>query len=316
VLGEPGIGKTTLCEQLAGFATSRGGRALFGHCYEEGSLALPYLPFVQALRGYILERDAAALRDKLGAGATELARIVPEVTERIGVQPAVHDTLDAEERRYRLLQAVTDFLVRAAVAKPLLVVLEDLHDADHGTLDLLVHLSRQMAGSRLLVVGTYRVVEVDRAHPLAATLAKLRRSTQFGRVQLKGLTTAEVQQLLIGLGVPHAGLSVAEAVHKRTEGNPLLWAKWRAICKQSDQSHAAPDDRHIRHTGRAAEDNARPPGQRLSGRPPRRPTGKREPVFRTHDELSFSDGHHPQSPSRVRCLPIHAASNLRDRTLL
>jgi predicted ATPase len=222
VLGEPGIGKTTLCEQLAGFATSRGGRALFGHCYEEGSLALPYLPFVQALRGYILERDAADLKDELGAGAAELARIVPEVTERIGVQPAVRDSMDAEERRYRLLQAVTDFLVRAAVAKPLLVVLEDLHDADHGTLDLLVHMSRQLAGSRLLVVGTYRDVEVDRAHPLAATLAELRRSTQFGRVQLKGLTTAEVQQLLIGLGVPQAAVSVAEAVHKRTEGNPLF----------------------------------------------------------------------------------------------
>ena len=240
VLGEPGIGKTTLCEQLADFATLRGGRALFGHCYEEGSLALPYLPFVQALRRYILERDVAALKDELGAGATELARIVPEVTERIGVQPAVHGTLDAEERRYQLLQAVTDFVVRVAASQPLLVVLEDLHDADHGTLDLLVHLSRQLDGSRLLVVGTYRDIEVDRAHPLSATLAQLRRSTHFGRVQLSGLTTAEVQELLSGLGVAQAGSTIAEAVHKRTEGNPLFVREVARFLRDESTSAGTP----------------------------------------------------------------------------
>jgi KaiC/GvpD/RAD55 family RecA-like ATPase len=46
VVGEPGIGKTSLCEQLAAYVAVRGGRTLVGHCYEEGSLSLPYLPFV------------------------------------------------------------------------------------------------------------------------------------------------------------------------------------------------------------------------------------------------------------------------------
>jgi predicted ATPase len=79
--------------------------------------------------------------------------------------------------------------------QPILLILEDLHDADHGTLDLLVHLSRHLAESHVLVVGTYRDVEVDRAHPLSATRAELRRSPQFGRLPLRGLNVAEVHPI-------------------------------------------------------------------------------------------------------------------------
>src|SRR5439155_1942482 len=76
VVGEPGIGKTSLCEQLATYATVRGGRALVGHCYEEGSLSLPYLPFVEALRSYVLTREPGDLRTDLGSGAAEVARLI------------------------------------------------------------------------------------------------------------------------------------------------------------------------------------------------------------------------------------------------
>src|ERR687896_1332983 len=61
IVGEPGIGKTFLCEYLAAAVENRGGQALFGHCYEEGSLSLPYLAFVELLRGYALSREAADL---------------------------------------------------------------------------------------------------------------------------------------------------------------------------------------------------------------------------------------------------------------
>ena len=71
-----------------------------------------------------------------------------------------------------MLQAVTSFLTHAAAVKPMLVVLEDLHDADKGTLEMLSYVSRNLAGARLLIVGTYRDVEVDRNHPLSAALAE------------------------------------------------------------------------------------------------------------------------------------------------
>jgi serine/threonine protein kinase len=57
VVGEPGIGKTAPCEQLSTCVALHGGKALTGHCYEEGSLSLPYLAFVEALRSYVLTRE-------------------------------------------------------------------------------------------------------------------------------------------------------------------------------------------------------------------------------------------------------------------
>jgi tetratricopeptide (TPR) repeat protein len=220
VVGEPGIGKTALSEQLATYVTLRGGRTLVGHCYEEGSLSLPYLAFVEALRSYVLSREVKDLREELGTGAADVARIVSEVRERLKVKPRPPD--DPEEARYRLLQAVTSFLSNAATVQPLLVVLEDLHDADKGTLDMLMHVSRHLAGTRLLVIGTYRDVEVDRSHPLSAALAELRRSSTYGRVLLRGLNADEVRRMLEGITREEIPWGLAEAVHRQTEGNPLF----------------------------------------------------------------------------------------------
>jgi hypothetical protein len=105
VVGEPGIGKTALCEQLATYVAVRGGRTLVGHCYEEGSLSLPYLAFVEAMRTYVLARDPDGLRQDLGSGAEEVARIISEVRQRIQVQPAAASP-DPDEERWRLFQAV------------------------------------------------------------------------------------------------------------------------------------------------------------------------------------------------------------------
>src|SRR5204862_5508991 len=85
VVGEPGIGKTALCEQLATYVALRGGKALVGHCYEEGSLSLPYLAFVEAMRSYVLAREPDGLRSDLGTGAADVARIVSEVRDRMQV---------------------------------------------------------------------------------------------------------------------------------------------------------------------------------------------------------------------------------------
>jgi predicted ATPase len=191
-----------------------------GHCYEEGSLSLPYLAFVEALRSYVLSREVKDLREELGTGAADVARIVSEIRERLKVK--LRPQKDPEEERYRLLQAVTSFLTNAACVQPLLVVLEDLHDADKGTLDMLTHVSRHLAGTRLLIVGTYRDVEVDRSHPLSAALAELRRVSTYGRVILRGLNADEVRRMLESITRESVPWGLAEAVHRQTEGNPLF----------------------------------------------------------------------------------------------
>ncbi|HEY33511.1 MAG TPA: protein kinase [Dehalococcoidia bacterium] len=220
VVGEPGIGKTALCEQLATYVTLRGGKYLVGHCYEEGSLSLPYLAFVEAMRSYVLSRETRDLRKELGTGAADVARIVSEVREKLKVEPRTPES--PEEERYRLFQAVTSFLTSAAKVQPLLVILEDLHDADKGTLEMLTHVSRHLSGARLLIVGTYRDVEVDRTHPLSAALAELRRVTTFNRVLLRGLNADEVRRMLESIVRQDVPWGLAEAVHRQTEGNPLF----------------------------------------------------------------------------------------------
>jgi tetratricopeptide (TPR) repeat protein len=220
VTGEPGIGKTALCEQLSTYVTLRGGRTLVGHCYEAGSLSLPYLAFVEALRSYVLSREAKDLKEELGSGAADVARIISEIRERLKVR--LRAQKDPEEERYRLLHGVSEFLSNAANVQPMLIVLEDLHDADKGTLEMLTHVSRNLAGARLLIVGTYRDVEVDRSHPLSAALAELRRVSTYGRVQLRGLNADEVRRMMESITRESVPWGLAEAVHRQTEGNPLF----------------------------------------------------------------------------------------------
>jgi tetratricopeptide (TPR) repeat protein len=220
VVGEPGIGKTAVTEQLGNYVSLRNGRVLVGHCYEEGSLSLPYLAFVEALRSYAQARDVSHLRKELGTGARSVARIVSEVRERLKIEPGPQ--ANPEEERYQLMQGVTEFLGSAAMTQPLLIVLEDLHSADKGTLEMLEHVGRNLADKRLLIVGTYRDVEVDRTHPLSAALAELRRLPGFARLLLRGLNADEVRRLLSSIAGQEVPWSLAEVVHRQTEGNPLF----------------------------------------------------------------------------------------------
>ncbi|MCX6020656.1 MAG: DUF2791 family P-loop domain-containing protein, partial [Chloroflexi bacterium] len=220
VVGELGIGKTALLEQLVAYATRRGGCALVGHCYQEALFSLPYVPFAEVLRAYLTRRTPTALLDELGAGAADIARIVPALRDHLPQEG--RPTGDPEEDRWRLMQSVTGLLRRAAAAQPLLLVIEDLHWADRATLDLLAHLSRDLHDTRLLLVGADRDVEVDRTHPLSAVLAELRRTAGFERVLLRGLTPAEVRRAASRITGEEVGEELAEAVHRHTEGNPLF----------------------------------------------------------------------------------------------
>jgi DNA-binding CsgD family transcriptional regulator len=220
LVGEPGIGKTALSDQLRRFVSAAGGSSLVGHCYEEGSFRPPYQPFVDVFGTYLHELDTDAVHAELGPSAADLARIVPALRERL--QASERPPGDPEDDRWRLLRAATDLLHRAATKQPLLVVLEDLHDADRGTLDLLLYVARSLHGARILVVGTYRDVAVDRAHPLSAALTELHRASNVARIQLHGLSTDEVHRLLTETSQQTVPKPFAELVHRQTEGNPLF----------------------------------------------------------------------------------------------
>ena len=220
LVGEPGIGKTRTALELATYAGLRQAQVLWGRCYE-GEGAPPYWPWVQAIRSYVRDVDPEQLRSEMGAGAADIAEVVSDVREQLPGLPAPPQ-LEPEQARFRLFDSITAFLKSAARRKPLVLVLDDLHWADHPSLLLLEFVARELAGARVLIVGTYRDVELSRQHPLSHTLGELNRERLFQRVLLRGLDQEDVGrfiELVSGVNPP-SGL--VEAVHRQTEGNPLF----------------------------------------------------------------------------------------------
>src|SRR4029453_15049515 len=115
-----------------------------------------------------------------------------------------------------LYQAVSDFLRRASRSTALLVVLDDLHWADRASLALLEFVARDLAGTRLLLAGTYRDVEVHRHHPLSDSLAELVRQPGASRVVLGGLNQDHVRRCIAAIGGPEPKPELVTAVYDRT----------------------------------------------------------------------------------------------------
>jgi eukaryotic-like serine/threonine-protein kinase len=224
IVGEPGIGKTRLAEEFAVYSGLRGAQVLTGRSYE-GEASVPYRPFIEALRQYVRSRPDDELRSQMGPGAPEIATMVSDVRQRF---PDIEGapTLEPEAERLRLFESITQFLRNAAAGSPLVIHLDDLHWADQPSLRLLQHMARSTAADRLLIVGAYRDVELDRTHPLSDALAALRRLPNFHRVLLRGLPLETVSELL-GVLEPSedaaAGrAALATALHRETEGNPFF----------------------------------------------------------------------------------------------
>ena len=242
--GEPGIGKSRLAEELASRAGSHGAEIHWGRCWEEGG-APPYWPWVQVLRACVRERGAEQLADELGAGAAEVAELVPDVRTQLPELRIPSDSADPLQARFRLFDAVSGFLTRASRARPLVIVLDDLNWADKGSLLLLEFVARELAETGLLLVGTYRDTELSRGHPLAQTLGELSRERLFERVLLRGLDHEDVARFVeVGVRLP-AGSALVQAIHAQTEGNPFFVERGR----QAPARGRGADARGVRHAG-------------------------------------------------------------------
>jgi predicted ATPase len=220
IAGEPGIGKTWLAEQLAGLATTRGTRVLWGRCWEAGG-APPFWPWAQLLGALAEGCDDETLAAWLGVGAAQVAQLVPGLAERLGTSavPAV-TARESDAARFYLFEAVTGLFKHASSVQPLLLVFDDLHAADDPSRLLLQFLARELRGARLLVVGTYRDIEAARSPDTSEAVGQLVREGQL--LNLRGLGRDEVGGLIEVLsGVVPSQAQVA-AVHERTEGNPLF----------------------------------------------------------------------------------------------
>jgi class 3 adenylate cyclase/tetratricopeptide (TPR) repeat protein len=220
LVGEPGIGKTRVIEELSVEAREGGVTVIAGRCFE-GDWAPPFGPFVEAVTALAQIARPEELRADMGYGGPPLARLalaIAEVLPDIG-EPA---PLAPNEEQFRILDAVSQLLLATAKRAPVLLVLDDLHWADGGTLAMLRHVARFLKGSRILVLGAYRDVELDRQHPLGEALAQLRRESEYERILLRGLDEAGVGQLLSAIAEQDVQAPFVKAISDETDGNPFF----------------------------------------------------------------------------------------------
>jgi class 3 adenylate cyclase len=221
--GDPGIGKTRLIEELDSEATSRGFEVIWGRCWEtEG--ARPFWPWVQILRQLTQRHAPLALRSELGPGAGLIAELVPELADRVPDLPP-SPLLAPEEARFQLFDSIATFLRNAASAKPVLLLLDDLHWADKPSLLMVQFLLQHLREARLSIVGTYRDVDLDRRHPLSELLPSLRRERAFERLALAGLDEEAVGDFVTSYfeqPLDERGWAFVRALTGETDGNPFF----------------------------------------------------------------------------------------------
>src|SRR5262245_829264 len=220
VAGEPGIGKSELADRLGREATSRRAEVLWGRSWE-GEGAPPCWPWTQIIRARLEDGEGADLASLFGAAMPYVEQIVPELSDHLPDLPAP-PPLDSEQARFPRFDAITTFLVRAAQTRPLVLILDDIHWADKPSLLLLRFLAREIAESCLLVVATYRDVEVSRGHPLAEVLPSLRQERTVERLLLRGLPEEDVCAMLTALRGERVPEALARAISRETEGNPFF----------------------------------------------------------------------------------------------
>jgi class 3 adenylate cyclase/tetratricopeptide (TPR) repeat protein len=220
--GEPGAGKTRLGQEVTLQLRDRDFLVAAGRCYE-AEQSVPYYPFLDALTDvYRLSPPdlqaavprrwpylGAILRDEIG---------VPEVAGGAG-----------EDERQWVLRAVTGFLEAVAQWVPVALLLDDLHWADSASLALVLHIARHTRSARVLILGTYRDVEVGRQQPgqgglgLESALREIQREGLAERIAIRRLPQEGTRGLIaVTMGEEDISDEFTQLVHSRTDGNPFF----------------------------------------------------------------------------------------------
>ncbi len=215
VIGEPGIGKTSLTSLWCRKAADARALVVAGRCTPDA--ALPYQPFVEIARAVLGANPQRLL--EIGPAAGNIARLVPGVPLPKGL-PVPLQT-DPDTTQYLMAEAFAALIESNADMPPPVVVLDDLHWADEHSIAVLAHLARRDETSAL-IVGTYRDTDLVRRHSLPKLLSDLRREHRVVRIPLRRLSDGEVQEMIRGHFGSDAAPEVVESIAEETQGNPFF----------------------------------------------------------------------------------------------
>ncbi|MDH3944921.1 MAG: protein kinase, partial [Anaerolineae bacterium] len=229
ISGEPGVGKTRLMREIATHAEVSGGRALIGESFADGNP--PYGAFGQVVRS-ALTADSSNGFHLSDFVLADLLNIAPELRQHYPDVPP-NPSLEPEAQRQRLFENVTSFCAALTEQRPLLVVIDDAHWSDSGTLFLLRHLARRTQDLPVMLVATYREIELIGTHPLNELLLELNRQRLGSRVKLSRLDVNDTRQLLEAIFAEFVSLEFAEIIYRETEGNPFFIEE---VCKSLVES--------------------------------------------------------------------------------
>ncbi len=248
ISGEPGVGKTRLVRELLARAQITGATVLVGECFAEG--AAPYAPLAQViqaaftltpatrpLQGSPRERETA-LPSPGGRGVGGEGEIPASIlADLITIAPALRATypdvppnllLEPQAERQRIFDNVAAFFALLSERAPILLFIDDVHWADSGSLFLLHHLARRARSLRVLIVLTYREVELSEARPLHEMLLDLNRERLATRLKLSALRSRS--------NVRSAGGAVSRRDHAGIPRRHLRRNRWQSLlCRGSLQ---------------------------------------------------------------------------------
>ncbi|HLZ80230.1 MAG TPA: AAA family ATPase, partial [Ktedonobacteraceae bacterium] len=231
LMGEAGIGKTRLAEELSHEANTRGWAVAWTRAYEQEG-TVPYHPWIELLRSLLQHAPSELLFSNAGSRDSEailatthfspaslerLSTLLPELRDILPQTGKLYQQLPPEQERLHLWEAATGLISILSKTTPLLLVLDDLHWTDGSSRELLAYITRHIQGERILLLGTCRDVELSPNNSLRTLIADLRREQAIITLAVQPLTQSQ-----IGTLVAHLPQNIVQSIQTHAAGNPFF----------------------------------------------------------------------------------------------
>lgn len=215
ILGEAGIGKTRLANEMAFWTRRQGINTAYAQCYQ-GEGDLPYAPIISWLRTPEFERE---IKDLDPVWQNELARLLPEY-ENLSQLDESQNKADQKWQRRRLFEAMAKGIL--GYQKPRLLILDDAHWCDQDSLEFIRYLLHYDTTAPILIILTARSEELTPTNPVHRLRMLLQSKQRIQEIELEVLTNEDVRKLVANLTKNNFQEELIDRLYEESEGNPLF----------------------------------------------------------------------------------------------